>query len=246
MLSTRPVPSRAAQSFFQITELLYATIELCSWPSITLLLNVDQRTRSIARQYIRKRVIFFLSKFIPPTSFSPFFRGLSLGGGSIAGGVVRCIMSVHLPQLYDINPSQMDIILSSLADRNTLGDFFVSHGYNLTRSGLCSRPFAAGCRYNELYTSVTLLLILFMLHYLILLSSSSIVLIQYPSPTLPTCPYFRQCLCQNSPLNATFLPPPGFTVSIRNCFNPIHAFAFDKIYFQASQPIFLSTILDLV
>lgn len=155
---TLTVPVTASHTFFQITELLLAVVELCSWPSITSLLNVDQRARSIVRQYIRKRVVFFLTQFMPPSSHVLFFRHLRIASGSIAGGVVRCIMSVHCPQLYSVNPSQLDIILSSLADRKTLGDFFLSHGYTLTRSGLCSRTFATGCRYNELYTSVTVYL----------------------------------------------------------------------------------------
>lgn len=151
-----PPASLASQSFFQITELLYATVELCSWPSLTSLSNVDRHTRSAVRLYIRKRVKFFLTKFMPATSLVPFFKILRLGGGSIAGGVVRCIMSVHYPELYLVTPSQLDILLSSLADRKSIGDFFLNQGYTLTRSGNCSRPFAVGCRYNELYTSVRL------------------------------------------------------------------------------------------
>lgn len=147
----------ATHNFFQINELLSTVIELCSWPTLTSLSNVDQRTRETVRHYLRRRISFFLSKFMPPTSLIPFFRILRLGGGSIAGGIVRCIMSVHCPQLYVITPSQLDILLSSLADRNSLGQFFQNLGYTLTRSGFCSRPFAAGCRYNELYTSVRLL-----------------------------------------------------------------------------------------
>ncbi len=90
----------------------------------------------------------------PSGNIVQFFKVLRMSGGAVAGGVVRCVMSVHLPYLYQMPPSQLDILLSSLADRNSMATFIRSQGYTYTRSGFCPRTFAVGCKYNELYTSV--------------------------------------------------------------------------------------------
>ena len=144
----------AAHNFFVIPELLASVVELCSWPSLASLSNVDRQTRGIVREYIRRRVRFFISKFIPSGNIVQFFKVLRMSGGAIAGGVVRCVMSVHLPHLYQMPPSQLDILLSSWADHKSMADFIQSQGYTYTKSGFCSRTFAVGCKYNELYTSV--------------------------------------------------------------------------------------------